>query len=160
MYVFCAEEIILDQQSNKLSTINHIEDIVSPSFPIALAKLGLVIILAKEDGDEEVSHPLLKLSNGEHVLVTAPVNVSFVGVRRARIIAKFEGLPLPAPAPLRIELRMGDTVIADHTIGVYTSARAEITVPKATEGAQAVVARARPSEQEKPRHSRRAQPKS
>lgn len=155
MYVLCAEEIIIDQQTNKLSTINHIEEIISPEFPIALAKFCIAIILTKEKNDPDNLTPTLKVSNGPHDLVTAPAHVSFVGASKARIIAQFEGFPLPVLAPVKIILSIDDNTIVERTIEVQASARKAIEPPK-FEGAKVAIARPQLAVGSQRRKTRRA----
>lgn len=92
--LICAQNIIVDHQSDRVSLINIVERISSPNFPI-VAPLMVYVIL-KQESQEQANEPLvfLKIDIGETELAKSAFDVVFTD-GFSKTVLNIEGLIIP-----------------------------------------------------------------
>lgn len=101
----CADSGSIDTTTNRLSIFNVIEEIQSALFPSTLPSLSLILALEKnKDESDDVSLTLIGTLNSAD-LFNFPLEASFDGKKRLRVIANLQGIPLDAPGRLIISVK-------------------------------------------------------
>lgn len=117
-FFIVSEEISVDQQTNRLSLFNILEQIAGPNFPLALFSVTAVSLWVTEPGDEERDFQCtLRIipPGGEHRNLTS--NFRFRS-RRHRVIQRLQGFPINEPGVLRFEVLLNGEYQASHEVDV------------------------------------------
>ena len=97
----CCETAILDGRTNELSLINLIDEVSAVAFPIAVAKLNVVTIFTRDEGEPDPEATVqVKLNDNSLFEVNLPIE--FQGKMRTRSIGQFHGMVVGSPGLLRI----------------------------------------------------------
>jgi len=117
-YVVCAEQILLDSNTNRVTAINILDHVVSKKFPITLPRLSFILAVHRQNQDApEVNCRADLLLNGEKLL-EGPLNVSFEGSNKARAIGVAENFVLREPGTLKIAVFANDEEFASWSFDV------------------------------------------
>jgi len=115
-FFIVSEEVSVDQQTNRLSLFNVLEQVGGPDFPFVLLSATAVSLWVAEDGDDghdfQCIVRVLLPDGGRHELTT---NFTFRG-RRHRIIQRIQGLPINGPGLLRFEILLNGEYRASHEV--------------------------------------------
>lgn len=114
----CADTVIQDLTSRRVSLINLLEEIVAGSFPVFLPRLGAVALLDWNGQGEAKASGQLFVYNNDQQLTTAPFNLRLREGARHQIVWNFQGIPISSPGIFRLELKSGDTQIAVFQVNV------------------------------------------
>lgn len=109
-YIMCAELASVDVFSNKISMFNIIEEINSPSFPVSVPSLAVIVGASKQENDpREINSRVIFEINGERI-ASYEMSFAFEDVESARAIGSVQGFFIPAPGQLvmRIETDAGE----------------------------------------------------
>lgn len=98
-FMTCAQSSAVDSQTGRLSLFHLLEQVQAPSFPTALS-LTLVGMFTKEAGEPDEQSVRLKVEMGEAILFDTPVNFSFRGRQRSRVLTAMNGLSIPSAGKL------------------------------------------------------------
>lgn len=113
-----SEELSVDQQTNRLSLFNVLEQIAGPNFPLVLlsaAAISLWVADAGDDGRDFQCMLRIILPNGRQHEFTS--NFRF-GARRHRVIQRLQGFPIDEPGVLRFEVLLNGEHQASHEVDV------------------------------------------
>jgi hypothetical protein len=113
-----SESVSVDQQTNRLSLFNVIEQVASTNFPSALPSAVAVSMWIAEDGDDVRDFQCtlrITLPNGNPYEFAS--NFKF-RARRHRVIQRVEGFPLNEPGVLRFEVLLNGERAASHEVDV------------------------------------------
>ncbi len=115
----CAEGIVQDAVTNKLSAFNIFEEISSVSFPLFITKFCVLTILER-DGDADpnkIGIEIKLMMNGDE-LVKDHIEVNFQGKKRNRTLFDIDGLVIPALGTLCIVISYDKKELSAYEIQV------------------------------------------
>ncbi|HTQ59587.1 MAG TPA: hypothetical protein VMI32_05160 [Candidatus Solibacter sp.] len=121
----CGQSSALDARLNSVSVFHVLEEISAPSFPIVVPTLAIVAMLELDEGEPVNPAIELRVFLGEQQLFAAPFNADFRVRRKARAVADFNGLVIPAPGVLRVVLSL-----AGHDVAVWQIVCHQIASPQ------------------------------
>lgn len=117
-FFIVSEEISVDQQTNRLSLFNVLEQIAGPNFPLVLFSAAAVSLWVAEPGDDERDFQCtlrILTPNGDQRDIST--NFRFRG-RRHRVIQRLQGFPINEPGMLRFEVLLNGEYQASHEVDV------------------------------------------
>lgn len=106
-FMTCAQSSAVDSQTGRLSLFHLLEQVQATSFPTALS-LTLVGMFAKAPGEPDEQSVRLKVELGETAIFDSPVNFSFRGKQRSRVLTTMNGLSIPAAGKLSFSFLSAD----------------------------------------------------
>jgi len=112
VYSICAETIVTDITSNKLSIFNVIDEIALLQFPVAVPRISVLFGVQRENEDPEQVDGLLTFSRDEVELSRWPANINFGELPRSRLIYVINGLVIPGPGQFKFALVVQGAEIA------------------------------------------------
>lgn len=125
-FFIVSEELSVDQQTNRLSLFNVIEQIAGPIFPLVWSAVAVSLWVA-EPGDEERDFQCtlrVITPGGEPRDFTS--NFTFRSrTRRHRVIQRLQGFSTKEPGLLRFEVLLNGEYKASHQVDVV-----KIDLPK------------------------------
>jgi len=113
-----SESVSVDQQTNRLSLFNIIEQVASTKFPSVLPAAVAVSMWMAEAGDDVRDFQCtlrFTLPNGNRHEFAS--NFKF-RARRHRVIQRVEGFPLNEPGVLRFEVLLNGEYVASHEVDI------------------------------------------
>lgn len=113
-----SEDLSVDQQTNRLSLFNVLEQISGTNFPLVLKSFAAITLWVKEAADEDRDFQCMLriiMPNGRQHNFTS--NFKFVA-RRHRVVQRFEGFPIDEPGILRFEVLLNGEPKASHEVEV------------------------------------------
>jgi hypothetical protein len=115
-YFLVAESVSVDQQTNRISFFNVVEQVTVPEFPVTIPQIIAVAAWNAEEGDDKKDFQAT-------VRITSPsvepkeFHRNFrMPAKRIRVILVFQGIKLAAPGKLLVELSLNDKHEATHSI--------------------------------------------
>lgn len=99
IFMTCAQSSAVDSQTGRLSLFHLLEQVQATSFPTAMS-LTLVGMFVKEAGEPDDQSVRLKVELGDAVIFDSPVNFSFRGKQRSRVLTAMNGLAIPSAGKL------------------------------------------------------------
>lgn len=130
--VLCAEAIIVDQFTNKLSLINLLENVAAAGFPFVFPNLSALISIRREDGENESPDAEIVVSISEVELAKAPLNVNFQGANYTRSIFNMAGVLIEGPGEISLVARVGGAEAVTWRCPIISALRAESHVAPAS----------------------------
>lgn len=125
-FFIVSEEVSVDQQTNRLSLFNVLEQVAGSDFPLVVLSAAAVSLWVAEAGDDGRDFQCMMrvfLPDGNrHELTT---NFRFRG-RRHRVIQRIQGVPLTEPGVLRFEVLLNGEYAASHEVDVSRINAAEL----------------------------------
>lgn len=105
-FLQCAEMVLIDQLTNKLSLIHVVDNVVSASFPFLFRSFYIVSAFTKspEDPEEPKGEIILALDDVEIIRIASDLN--FQGHHHTRNMAGIEGIIIQQPGLLKVTLKM------------------------------------------------------
>jgi hypothetical protein len=117
-FFIVSEELSVDQQTNRLSLFNILEQISGPNFPLMLVSAVAVSLWVAEPGDEERDFQctlrIIPPGGDQRDFTT---NFRFRS-RRHRIIQRLQGFQLNEPGLLRVEMLLNGEYQARHEVDI------------------------------------------
>jgi len=113
-----SEDLSVDQQTNRVSLFNVLEQIAGPNFPLVLPSAAAISLWVAEAGDEGRDFQCMLriiLPNARQHDFTS--NFRF-GARRHRVIQRLQGFPIDEPGVLRFEVLLNGEHKASHEVDV------------------------------------------
>lgn len=117
-YFLVAESVSVDQQTNRISFFNVVEQVSSSKFPATIPQIIAVAGWNTDEGDDKKDFQVT-------VRITSPggepkdFHLNFrMGAKRSRAILVFQGIKLAGPGKLVVELSLNDKHQAAHSIDV------------------------------------------
>lgn len=93
----CAEHVIMDANSGRLSIINIYEGIEAASFPLLLANFAFVMVSERQEDEPNEQAFVLKFLLDEDVLKEGPLLIDYEETNINRAIIGLRGLVIPHP---------------------------------------------------------------
>lgn len=113
-----AEDVAIDQQTNRISVFNVLDTIDIPRAPVTIPKCCALAIWSKDDGDDDrdfQSTVTITLADGR----THRQETNFrMTTPRHRIVNRIVGLPVLAAGEIRFELLLNGAHVAWHELRV------------------------------------------
>jgi hypothetical protein len=123
-YFLVCESVSTDQETNRLSAFNILEDIrLAPPINASgiISQLVAVACFNRDQGDENQDYQAtIRIHNAEKNLENFPVNFRMDRPRH-RLTLRFVGLPQLEPGQLRFELLLNGEHVAWHTVNVTSA---------------------------------------
>lgn len=124
----CVKLAVTDATTNALSLFQVMEELQTPSFPLAIPSFTIVIILERERGDRKKTLLHYRLKLGRQTLVELPLEINFLGRKRYRNHGVVHGLTIPQPGTLKAEIRLKNRTLGSWSIEVsHTGQTASLT---------------------------------
>jgi len=113
-----SEDLSVDQQTNRLSLFNVLEQIAGSDFPLVLQSAAAISCWVAEAGDEGRDFQcMLRVILPNARQYDFPSNFRF-GARRHRVIQRLQGFPIDEPGVLRFEVLLNGEHKASHEVDV------------------------------------------
>lgn len=128
-FFIVSEEVSVDQQTNRLSLFNVIEQITAADFPLMLLSGAAVSLWVAEQGDDQLDFQCtlrIIAPGSEHR--DFPSNFTFQS-RRHRVIHRIHGVPINEPGLLRFEILLNGQYQASHEVDVVRIDLANLIPP-------------------------------
>lgn len=100
----CAESVVRDIESNRVSIFNIFEGIKSHGFPIGIPRYTCFFFLSRGESDNATFEASLSFDLNGSSLKDFTVNVNFEDKMNNRVIANVFGLVIPGPGILSTRL--------------------------------------------------------
>ena len=124
-FILC-EDIIRDAESDRISLINITEQLVSIAYPFLLPKIGIFMFLEKENQEVTVSGEIL-IKNNDNTLAKNSLILSFSEKDKARVMIKFNGIAIPEPGNLTVDVLLNGETRSSVSIPVFQKTLQEVT---------------------------------
>jgi hypothetical protein len=118
LFFGAADGAVVDQQSNRISIFNLLEELSAPGFPAMHTQMAIIAILDRTQDEPSEPQMSIRIVINQTELITTPIVPSFGEFTRARLVANLSGLAIPEPGMLRCELRLNDDVISTWNVPV------------------------------------------
>ncbi|RLC00653.1 MAG: hypothetical protein DRI57_32040 [Deltaproteobacteria bacterium] len=130
-----AKNIVRDSETNSISVFHIIENFKSVSFPVFIPEISFFAHLIRGEDDPDVIESLLDIAINELEIISIPAKADFQGKFANRLTVRVEGLAIPKPGILTVNLRHGDTILAHYDVSVESvgKPRAEVRSDEAME---------------------------
>ncbi len=132
--LLCCETSVVDARSNNLSVVNIVEELSSPSFPVVVPKLSVIILLARQEDEPQLVSARLRLALADQTLFERGLELSFQYRTRVRQLVDMHGLVLPSPGTLRVSLFVGDQEMGRWLIEIKSIGQPQVDLFTAGEG--------------------------
>jgi hypothetical protein len=114
----CSDSTAIDARLHTISLFHITEELNSASFPVAIPRLSVTMLLLRDPAEPSNADLNLRISLGDEVLHSGPLGFSFGDHLRCRWTAELYGLIVPAPGDLKVEVRDDLRALADWTVRV------------------------------------------
>jgi hypothetical protein len=115
--ILCSDVNILDVNTNRVSSINLIEEISSQQFPIVVPQFSILAVFDKEEGDEEKVDSTLVVKLNDQELARGPIEVNFEGgAKMHRSLVAFQGFVVPVPGRLVVSILQNGKQFGDWSV--------------------------------------------
>jgi hypothetical protein len=123
-----AEGVIRDRTTDLISAFNIQEGLMAEGFPLFIKSLTFFALLERSADDAETDVCRFTTTLNENVLNEQPINITFQGKLKTRVLVNLVGLFLPQPGNLTFTLTLSTGVITSYTVEVnaVSSATPEI----------------------------------
>ncbi len=101
-----SESASIDRVSNNLSVFNIIEDIAAQSFPFAIPKITVTVLLSREDTDPNDYEGTVTVLNNTQTLHSFKIPMRFEDKLHSRLNIQLGGLPVSSPGMLSFKLHV------------------------------------------------------
>jgi|ERR1700722_4291112 hypothetical protein len=103
----CAEQCAIDGPTNRVSFFNLLEEIKTPIFPSAMYLTTIFSLWERELNEPSDFDALVIIKMNDTEILRNPLKVNFQGELRCRAMVVVQGLVLPGPGLLTIEIDGG-----------------------------------------------------
>jgi hypothetical protein len=107
----------IDRGTNRASVFNLLEEIPTPTFPIAIYAVSVFTLWIREEGEPDTDAQLRVFLN-EVQLRQTPLPLRFEGTSRCRNVTNILGLVLSGPGTLHFDVLLIDRVVGTWKIPV------------------------------------------
>lgn len=110
-YFQCAETVIVDQLTNKVSLIGIVDHVKTASFPFLFRNFYIALAFTREPAEPEQppSRGLIKLDDTE--IASIDIDVNFQGHIHTRAFVAIDGLLIEKPGTLKITLTVDENIM-------------------------------------------------
>lgn len=116
-YFLVSESVAVDQQTNRASLFNILDEIRENQFPIVIPQAVVTSAWNYEVGDEDIDYQVkVRMSlPGEENPKDIPVNVK-IETNQHRLFLQVMNLKIKQPGELKFEVLINDKHTASHTV--------------------------------------------
>ena len=114
----CADSAAIDARTGSLSAFHIMEQLSTPSFPVAIPRVAVVAVVTREDSDPSNLQLQLQIFSGNQQLFVGPMAINFVQQVTARTVAEMHGLVVPGPGVLTFLLLNGEEKLGSWTVNI------------------------------------------
>jgi hypothetical protein len=118
--IILARSAVLDRFTNRLSIINVVDELRSPSFPVWIPDLVVVAMWSRDKQDRATFTARLEVTLDRRVLLKQDHEIDFATGLISRSIIALNGITIPATGILRFRLLVGRKRLAEYWVGVGT----------------------------------------
>lgn len=114
----CAESAAIDQRLHTLSAFHIMEEIHASSFPVAIPRLCVLLILQRDNADPAEADLKLEVVLNDQSLFNGPMPVKFLQRPKATLVANTHGLVIPGPGTLHFAVKEDERILSSWDISV------------------------------------------
>jgi hypothetical protein len=131
----CAQQAIIDKQSNSLSLISVLDELTVPILPSLIGSLTAVFILHREAEDASQQQMTVTAGMTQFPRQSFPFSMDFQDKLASRGVATMGGIPITATGVFRVDLSLDDRVLGAWDIIINSVVQQPIisSGPAATE---------------------------
>jgi hypothetical protein len=151
--IACAESVVLDSPTNRISLFNLFEEFTGQIFPSIVPAIALVLMMTRTPAENGNLRLDVKISLNSKTLYERQIAANFQGNLRLRAITNIAGLPILGPGLLVFSVYLRKRRLAEWAI-VVNSAPTVIEPQRAVGSAakeSSVVVRRKPAAKKKKR---------
>ena len=127
--LLCAEDVIRDHDSNKISAINIHEGFIADGYPL-LMKFAMVAMFERDLNADAARHKVrFEIQLGDTQLGGGAGEIDFEDKKRTRMFVKFPGIVVPTPGTMSVRLYLGEERIGEY---LFDGERRQPTLPEIT----------------------------
>jgi hypothetical protein len=113
--VLCANQILRDADTENVAIIGLYDGIASPGFPLLIQNFAALAVLERDPAvDAADVNGTFELRLGDTVLIHQDIQGNFRDKARTRLILRVDGLVIPAPGLLRVDVSFAEGQLAGH----------------------------------------------
>lgn len=118
-YFLVCEGVSIDQESNRASLFNVLEEMSSKKFPATIVKIIAISAWNKEPEDEGIDYQVMLrvVVPGDSAPQEFPTNM-LITKPRHRLVTTIVGIRVPDPGDVVFEILLNGKHIASHTVSV------------------------------------------
>jgi hypothetical protein len=129
-FLLCAESAVVDSTSNKLTIINVVEELSAAGFPAVIPTLTIVALISRKKTEAEKPPMRVVATQNNKELFAIPINSSFQGKFRSRILVGIQGIVIPGVGRIMVSLNHKNKSLGSWPIEVLDiRSSPAITVP-------------------------------
>ncbi len=117
-FAVCGFRVIIDENENRASLIDVMDDIDVQQFPVVLPRLSALWVLTRGRGDPAQVEGVVNVSLSGTQLNSLPLTISFGDHLRARAVIALADVPLDRPGELAFSFQIKGDVQAPTVIAV------------------------------------------
>ena len=99
-----AEKVIIEKDTNKVTIVDVIENLKSPSYPLFFPNFSCLLYFENDKDNADQNKYKFTLKNNDKLLIDTDVNIDFQGKLTTRSLVNINGLAIPAPGVVTIEI--------------------------------------------------------
>jgi hypothetical protein len=116
--IICADSVIVDANTNRLSCINIVDDMLIPQFPAFIPQFSVLCLLNKDSGDLDEDSCELQINIDDVQIARGPLLVGYQGLNSTRAIITLGGLVIPKPGILNVVLIKDEANLGTWSVSV------------------------------------------
>jgi hypothetical protein len=126
--LLCAQNVVVDKNTDRVSIINLVEGVASTIFPFVLPLMAF-IQLRRGSADESSQQTLtFKITNAGKEISSSPIQVDFIGNNlKNKTILNIEGVIVNSPGDLELSVNEGETPLKSYRVIIRDSMNPTIT---------------------------------
>lgn len=116
IYMLCAENVIVDTDTNNVSIINVLEEMIPSGLPFVIPHLVLVIQLERDKDDLAEVSTTLKLAVNNEKIAEYPLQIDFLDKKRSRAIVRINNIVIQTNGILAWTLIYETQILSEYKI--------------------------------------------
>ncbi|QCB54273.1 hypothetical protein E5675_07385 [Sphingopyxis sp. PAMC25046] len=125
-----AETVVVDARTNRASIVNVSEEYQTPSFPFIAGNLTAVVMIEREDNDDDEKAAKLEIRCGNELTLQGSFAIQFSGLVRTRAIIEIGNFTVNECEQIHFDIMIDDERFARWTVGVRVVEDASEATPQ------------------------------
>ena len=117
-YMLCADAIVSDKESNKVSVFNIFDDISAESFPAIHQKLVILCRLDREESDPKKIKVKLNAKLDEKIIIDQEVEIDFLDSLSNNLIITITPLVIEKPGKIKFQIYYNSTFLNENSVRI------------------------------------------
>ena len=117
-YLFCAEGVVVDVQTNSVTVYSLVEEVRTMAFPVVIPKLAICCSMIRDPGDESQPRIILKLTLDDETIFMTNSMVNFSDKPGARIVVNLNGVKITKAGVLKYGVYLQDQMLGENEFRV------------------------------------------